>query len=179
MAIDYKKNRELMDMFSSAPTFKKLEKTYFRLPKAEEVGKKLTTFVINPSGVGYRKEAEIDIPANRALARNDYLVGVSPEGSKIFNEWTKPFSEVIESYGQKAFDSLTHEYQSFQQIKPIRLVLLTAEIMALLGLMGHTELPIEVAWSKEPMVAHVGDYLTENGYSISQVDIKLQYKKVE
>lgn len=177
-SVDYKKNSNVMELFKGAPFFKKVEKTYFRLPKVDEVGKKLITYVVNPDGNGYRKEAEVNIPENRVLARNDYVVGVNASGEKVFNEWTKPFSEVIESYGHDAFNSLTHEYKPYTQIKPIRLLLLTAEVMALMGLMGHNELPIQVAWSEEPMIAYVGDYLTENGYSISQVDIKLQYEKV-
>lgn len=178
MSINYKANATLMAMFKEAPAYRKLEKTYFRLPKPEEMGKKLITYVKNPNGEGYRKEAEVEIPAGRVLARNDYVVGVSPEGVTIYNEWTKPFSEVVESYGEGVLNVLTTEYQAFQQIKPIHLLKLTPDIMSLLGLDGANELPIDVSWSKEPMIAYVGDFLTENGYSISQVDVKLQYEKV-
>lgn len=178
MSIDYKLNARVMSLFNNAPTFRKLEKTYFRHPRSDEIGKTLITYVKNPDGVGYRKEAEIKIPDNRLMARNDYLVGISPAGEKIYNEWTKPYSEVIKSYGQEAFNSITNEYQPFQQICPIRLLKLTPEIMELLGVTGD-RLEIKVTWSPSPMIALVGDYLTENGYSISQVDVNLQYEELK
>lgn len=177
-AINYKLNGEVMALFHFAPAYKKLEKTYFRLPKKEELGTKLITYVKNPNGVGYRKEAEIDIPENRVIARNDYIVGYDENGDTIYNVWTKPFKEVIDSYGMKAFDSLTTEFQAYSQIVPIKLLEITPEIMKMLGLEGANELPIEVTWSKEPMIALVGDFLTQNGYSISQIDVNLQYEKL-
>ncbi len=37
-AINYRLNGEVMALFHFAPAYKKLEKTYFRLPKEEELG---------------------------------------------------------------------------------------------------------------------------------------------
>lgn len=177
MKIDFKKNPQVMDLIAKAPYYKKLEKTFFRKPKVNEIGTSLVTYVANPSGVGYRKEAEIVIDGSRAIARNNLILEMI-DGKPLYNEWTKPYSEIKESYGQECIDALTDEYQEFSQVKPIRLLRLTPEVMGMLGLKGQEVLLIDVAWSDNPMVALLGDYLTANGYSISQVDVQMQYKEI-
>lgn len=179
MSIDYRLNARVMALFENAPLFKKVKKTYFRHPCADEIGGTLITYVKNPDGNGYRKEAEVKITNDRVIARNDYLVDVAADGKGIYNDWTKPYDEVIKSYGQEAFDKITTEYQAFQQILPIRLVKLTPEVMDLMGLSGQESLEIKVSWSDVPMVALLGDYLTENCYSISQIDVQLQYEEIK
>lgn len=178
MKIDFKKNPEIMELISKAPLYRKMEKTFFRKPKDSEIGQMLVTYVANPSGVGYRKEAEIIIDGSRAIARNNLILELN-DGIPLYNEWTKPYSEIKEAYGQECIDSLTDEYQKFSQIKPIRLLKLTPQVMEVLGLKDQEVLLIDVAWSESPMIAVIGDFITANGYSISQVDVQMQYKKIE
>lgn len=178
MKVNFKNNQTIMAMINDAPYYRKLKKTFFRKAHPSEIGKVLTTYVKNPNGDGYRKEAEIVIDGTRAIARNNLILGYV-DGKPLYNEWTKPFSEIKESYGQDCIDTIDFEYKEYQQTTPIRLLKLTPEVMTILGQEGKDKLLIDVTWSDEPMVALLGDYLAANGYSISQVDIMMQYQEVK
>lgn len=179
MKIDYKKNAIVMEMIKKAPLFTKNATTFFRKPKPEELGTTIFTYVKNPDNDGYRQEAQAVICGSRVIAKNGYVVAYNESGEPIYNEWTKPVNEIILGYGQDCIDSLTYEYKEFKQIRSIRMLKLTPEIMEILGLGGHKKLLIDVIWSVEPMVALIGDYITENGYSVSQMDVKLMYQEIK
>lgn len=83
----------------------------------------------------------------------------------------------VKNYGQDVVDGLTpDQFTNHKKKALLKGVTLTSEIMGMLGVSGDT-LEIKVSWSDEPMVAKVGDVITDGGYSVSQHDMK-DYEKV-
>lgn len=104
--------------------------------------------------------------AHCVIARNkDMLPG------SIYNEWPISLDVAVKNYGQDTIDNLTTPNSAHKKLAIITAIELTPDIMAELGLNGDT-LEFTVAWSSEPMIAKIGDYLTDAGYSISQHDMK-------
>lgn len=73
-------------------------------------------------------------------------------------------------------DALGHEFTLHKKKATVKAIMLTPEVMNILGVQGHI-LDIPVSWSDKPMQAQIGDYLTTGGYSISAHDMSA-YEKI-
>jgi phage gp29-like protein len=110
------------------------------------------------------------------IGRNPGSIGFK-DGKEMYNEWPIPIETAIKNYGQEAIDSLTEEISYHKKIAKIKAIELTPEIMKILGVEGDT-LKIKVDWSPEPMIAKIGDYITNGGYSVSKHDMEKTYEEV-
>lgn len=74
---------------------------------------------------------------------------------------------------------MSEDFKPFQKTATITAAVLTKELLDIIfPLTSGNELPIKVDWSPQPMVAHVGDYLTNAGYSIAPEVIEKTYEEV-
>jgi hypothetical protein len=162
--INYLGNTDVKAMLDASPDFRKNDETLLRWPKIKEVNTVLHTKVF--SGCGIRIESSATIDADSVIARNPKPLEVGFGEEEVFNEWVISAKTVLKSYGQTALDHLSTEFKPFKKQATIKMIKLTKEVMQILGQNGDV-LPIAVSWSPDPMIAHVGDYLTSAGYSIS------------
>ena len=178
--IEYLKNEEIKKLFEGAEVYQKKDLTGLRKPNREEIGKILVTYVKDNNQI--RKESEAIIENNKLIARNPGFIGKNKNNEEIFNEWTIEISTAVKNYGQEVVDSLTEEFSFHKKQNKIKAILLTQQIMDLLGANGDI-LKIKVSWSDQPMLAKLGDYLTNGEYSISAHDIngyeKINYCKIK
>lgn len=168
--MEYLKNAVLAQEIGNAPEFIKSASTMLRIPTSQEVGSDLNTFV--KTGAGVRQEAANTISSDCIIARNPQPISDAP---LQYNEWIIERPVAIKNYGQEVIDGLSSEFGSYKKINTIKAVELTPEIMNILGVEGDS-LNITVSWSPEPMIAKVGDYLTNEGYSISKNDMLATYE---
>ena len=164
ISIEYIKNKKISNLINSGEIYQKIKKTYLRLPSASEVGKEFITYV--KDGDTIRKESS-NVVGDNVIARNSTVLGLDSSGQKVYNEWLVPTATAI-----KSICSLSDtEFSSHKKQAKLRAVELTPEIMKILGVKGDT-LNIKVSWSPEPMVAKLGDYITDGGYCVSKHDMK-------
>lgn len=172
-AIRYLDNQALnLHLEQHGKTYRKTAETLLRLPSPDEIGKTLITLV--KDGDFIRQESSLSVAPSHILARNPQPICTDSNGNDIFNDWAIEQSTVVKNYGQATVDGLTHQFVGHKKLATVQAIELTGKIMELLGVTGETLL-IQVEWSKEPMVAVTGDYLTSGGYSISQHDMR-QYE---
>lgn len=172
--IEYLKNEAFQKhMEQSGAEYQKSAETLLRKPKVSETS--LTTYVDDNGAL--RKEANSEITPGAVIARNDGVIG-ELDGEPVYNEWVIPEETAIKNYGSEVIDSLsTSEFSAHKKKATIQAVELTSEVMDMLGQSGD-ELAIKVSWSDEPMIAKVGDYLSNQGYSISKTDMAKTYEAV-
>jgi len=137
-----------------------------RLPAPSEVGTELVTYVKSEDGV--RVETRATVATDTVIARNPGAIGAR-DGAEVFNEWIIPRATAEKNYGEQVA-ALTQAFAPCKKQATLRALPLTQEILDALGVVGN-ELAIKVSWSDTPMVAVVGDYLTSEGYSISNHDM--------
>lgn len=163
------KNEEVSNLINSGEVYQKSAKTDLRLPTPSEIGKEFPTYV--KDGDTVRKESS-NIVGNNVIARNSTVLGLDSAGKEIYNEWLVPTDIAIKNYGAEAIGSLSDtEFSSHKKQAKLKAIELTPEIMKTLGVEGDT-LNIKVSWSPEPMMAKVGDHITDGGYSVSKHDMK-------
>lgn len=172
--IEYLKNESFQKhMDENGQEYQKSAETLLRKPKISE--KSLTTYVDDNGSL--RKEASSEITPGAVIARNDGVIG-ELDGEPVYNEWVIPAETAVKNYGSEVIDSLsTSEFSAHKKKATIQAVELTSEVMDMLGQSGD-ELAIKVSWSDEPMMAKVGDYLSNQGYSISKTDMAKTYELV-
>lgn len=166
--MNYLDNKTIKELLALAPNYRKKEKTALRVPLQNEIGKEITTYVAYDNTI--RVESVSIIQSNSIIARNNKLLAIK-DGEEIYNDWPISSDVVIKNYGQEVYDSLTHEFSSHSKIKTIKAILLNKDILEILNIKENILL-IPVSWSDIPMRAMIGDYLTDEGYSISQEDMK-------
>lgn len=175
MSIEYLKNEAIAKLVNEGTQYQKSALTAFRLPSENEVGTTLTTFVNHEGQV--RKESATPISADVVIARNLNPIGKNADDTDIFNEWPIPKATAVKNYGQSVVDGLSHtQFSNHKKQAILKGVALTPEIMSALGVKGDT-LEIKVSWSEEPMLAKLGDVITDGGYSVSSHDMK-DYEKL-
>lgn len=170
--VDYLAHPDIAARLAKAPSYVKLAKTLLRLPVAEELGQTMATIVLGVDGL--RPEAKDTITPEVVIARNPGPIGSDAAGQPIFNEWLIPRETVARNYGQAVLDGLTHEFCAHRKIDTVRAIELDEQVLSTLGVKGD-QLAIDVWWSPEPMVARRGDFLTDDGESISAHDMARTY----
>lgn len=177
-SIDYMKNKEALEYIqSTGHVYRKKEKTLLRLPKQNELDTVFITYV--KSGSGVRQESITTITKDKVIARNPTIIG-HKDGKDIYNEWLVDKDVIAKNYGKETLGELTEDFKPFQKTATITAALLTIELLAIIfPLTSGNELPIKVDWSPHPMVAHIGDYLTDAGYSIAPEVIENTYEIVK
>lgn len=172
--IEYLDNEKFQNhLKENGKEYRKSAETLLRKPKVSE--ESLVTYVDDQGAL--RKEAESEITPGSVIARNDGIIG-EIDGQPIYNEWVIPAETAEKNYGSEAIDSLsTSDFSPHKKKATIQAVELTSELMDMLGQKGE-ELPIKVSWSDKPMIAKVGDYLSDQGYSISKTDMQKTYEVV-
>lgn len=164
--IDYLQNEQVKNMIENAPQYQKSALTGLRKVK-------FTTYV--KDGNSIRIESTPFLPGV-VIARNPGVIG-ELNGQPLYNEWPISIEVAVKNYGQDVVDSLTEEITEHKKKATIKAIELTQEVMHTLGVKGDT-LPIKVSWSPDPMLAKIGDYITDSGYSISAHDMKTTYELV-
>lgn len=124
-----------------------------------------------------RQESTSEVKPGSVIARNDGAIG-EIDGKPVYNEWVIPAETAVKNYGLEVVKGLSNsEFSPHKKQATIQAVELTNEVMDILGQSGD-ELAIKVSWSDEPMMAKVGDYLSNQGYSISKTDMAKTYELV-
>jgi hypothetical protein len=170
--IEYLLNETVAKKIDEANEYQKKEKTLLRLPKKEEVSKEMVTYV--KDGEQIRVESNTVVTDHSIIARNMGVIG-NIAGEDIFNEWLISKEVAIKNYGEEIINNLTESFSEHRKVGKIKAILLTGEIMDLLGEKGDL-LKIKVDWTDKPMEAKIGDYLTNQGYSISAEDMRKTYE---
>lgn len=169
-SVRYMEFEDIAKKVREGKLYQKVAPTLLRRPRSEEMGSTVVTWV-KDAQIRIRKEAESQIQESSVCARNEEVIGYDEAGEKIFNEWVMPESVVERNYGLAELKELGPEYAGFKKKTKVLAAPLTQEILSLLNIQGEV-LHIKVNWAHEPMVARLGDYLTSEGYSISEHDMK-------
>lgn len=164
--IEYLQNEQVKAMIDNSMEYQKSALTGLRKVK-------FTTYV--KDGNGIRIESEPFLPGV-VIARNPGVIG-ELNGQPVYNEWPISIEVANKNYGQEVIDTLTEEFTEHKKKATIKAIELTQEVMDLLGVKGDT-LPIKVSWSPDPMLAKIGDFITNGGYSVSAHDMKTTYEPV-
>lgn len=172
--IEYLQNTEVKALIDKAPSYQKSALTGLRNPKTTELGQEFLTYVLKDGAL--RIESQNTVSDEVVVARNPGIIG-QIEGKDIYNEWLVPKETAIKNYGESVVAGLTHESTEHKKQATIKAVEITPAIMKTLGLEGNI-LNIKVSWSPEPMVAHIGDFITDSGYSVSSTDMKNTYESL-
>jgi hypothetical protein len=175
MVIEYLKNPEIEKQLNSAPEYRKAGLTSLRRPRESELGTDLITYVKDAKAEGgIREEVKNRIVEGVVIARNPGPI--SEQGlPERFNEWLIGEAGVVKNYGKDILDGLTEEFVEHRKKGTIHAIEITPEVLRTLGVTGET-LEIKVSWTDSPMIAHIGDYLTDGGYSISKFDMEKTYE---
>lgn len=172
--IEYLNNVEVKGLIDNAPSYQKAALTGLRNPQPNELGKQFTTYVLKDGLL--RVESNNTVTDDVVVARNPGVIG-QIEGKDIYNEWLVPKVTAIKNYGESVVSGLGTEITEHKKQATIQAVEITPEILKTLGVEGDV-LNIKVSWSSEPMVAHLGDFITDSGYSVSSNDMKNTYEPV-
>jgi len=179
--MNYLDNLLIRHRFKFAPIYQKKTQTWLRKPQKSELGVIIETYVRDESSnSGIRVESVNTITVDKLIARNNEVLAVDAQtGENIYNQWTLTKSVAIQNYGRDAIDGLSSEdFSPHKKIATLKAIELTPDVLKDLGLVDQDALPITVSWSDEPMMAKVGDYLTDGGYSISAHDMK-DYEEID
>lgn len=173
--IEYLQNEEVKAMIEQGGTYQKSAKTGLRNPQISELGNTFNTYVLKDGAL--RVESTNTVTEDTVVARNPGVIG-QMDGKDVYNEWLVPKATAIKNYGEHVVSNLKDDFTYHRKQATIKAIPLTEDVMKKLGVEGDI-LNIKVSWSPEPMVAHVGDFLTDGGYSVSAHDMKNTYEKVE
>lgn len=168
MNTSYLENKTIIKYLNQASSYQKKQTTGLRLPSPIEIGQEFITYVKDDNS--YRKESLSIINNSHIIARNSEIIGLKEDGQAIFNEWPISFDVVKNNYGEDILSKLTHNFTYHKKHASLKAIEITEDIFTVLNIKGNT-LEIPVSWSHEPMIAYIGDYLTDQGYSISKNDM--------
>lgn len=167
--VDFLKNEKVYSLIkNTSPYFKKIP-TLLRVPDENEFGKTLTTYVYDHSKKEIRVEAQMVIGRGSLVARNQIPLA-NKNGEVVWNEWVIP-----EDYIERLFGKIQagDNFKPFFKTAPTHVIELTPEIMKLLGVQGNE---LHIKFKEEvPLIAHLGDYLSLDGYPISKDDFHKTY----
>ncbi len=167
--MEYLKNQNVAEKLSKGLIYRKKDFTLLRKPSKKEIGTTLVTYVKSNQGDAPRKESGTLILSEHIIAKNENIIGYL-NNNPIYNEWPIHQDTVIKNYGQEVLNSLTSSFLPYKKKATIQAIEITKDILALLSIEGDI-LEIKVSWSNKPMIAHLGDYITNAGYSISKEDM--------
>ena len=170
--MEYLNNNKIQQRLEKASSYQKKAETLLRRPTSSEIGNSLVTLV--KDGDGVRQESTNTISQSSVIARNPGAIGSNSQGD-VYNEWVIEDSVVAKNYGPETLNNLTTQFAPFRKSNTIKAIPITDEVLGELGVLSGHEVPIDVSWSDEPMIAKKGDYLTCQGYSISSHDMQSTY----
>jgi hypothetical protein len=169
----YLENPAIRERLERAPSYAKAALTALRLPRPEEKGLELVTYVradpTESAGSTVRVEARNTIGDEHVIARNPGFQGILA-GQPVFNEWLIDRATAQKNYGADVIAGLGPVFTSHRKIATLRLIELDQALLQELGIEGD-EFAFPVSWSDQPMVARRGDFLTDQGYSIGAQEI--------
>jgi hypothetical protein len=168
-SISYLENTQVLQAVEAGLVYQKTALTGLRLPAPQEIGTTLITYVSQDGQL--RKESESVISNDVVIARNNQVIGQNEQGQDVYNEWPIPKVTAVKNYGEQVVSQLGSDFTYHRKQATVRAIQLTGEVLSWMGVQGD-KLAIKVSWSTEPMIAHIGDYLTSGGYSISAHDMK-------
>lgn len=170
--IEYLGNPRIKEMIENGTEYKKSEVTFLRKPAKYEIGNRWITYVGDEKYPdGYRVESNsASVGADDVIARNGKVLGYT-NGEPVYNEWPIGKPTVVKNYGQEIYDGLTDDFVGHKKKATVKAIEITRDVMNKLGVKGDV-LEVKVSWSDKPMIAHLGDYLTSGGYSISKENMK-------
>lgn len=173
--MEYLNNPTIKSAIANGAVYQKSATTLLRKPAPQEIGKSFDTFV--KDGETIRKESSNTITNEVVMARNSTVIAHEKNELPVYNEWLIPLATAVKNYGQDVIDSLNNDiYSEHKKKATLKAIEIDQDVLNKLEVKGDI-LEITVSWSKEPMLAKIGDYLTDGGYSISQHDMK-DYEKV-
>jgi hypothetical protein len=173
--IEYLKNEKISELINKSPSYRKSAETLLRLPHDSEINQKFLTYVKHDNTL--RVESTNTVNLETIIARNPEIIG-SLDSNQIYNEWLITQPVAIKNYGAQILYGLTNQFKPYKKFATIKALEITPSILQTLGVSGDT-LNIKVTWSPEPMIAKLGDYLTDSGYSISKNDMTNTYEIVK
>lgn len=172
--IEYLNNEVVKKIIDNGITYQKSALTGLRKPKSEEISIEFPTYVLKDGEL--RIESYNVVSEDKIFARNPGVLLVK-DGKEIYNEWLIGKEVAIKNYGIETVNALTDNFEYYKKKSTIKAVELSKEIMEILEVSGDS-LDIKVSWSDKPMVAKIGDYITDEGYSISKNDMEKTYEMV-
>jgi hypothetical protein len=168
-SIEYLKNSSILRLLENSEEYQKNAITLIRLIKKEEVGQSFKTYVADENGL--RVESTNLFTEDKVVARNQNPIGFN-NNKDIFNEWLIPLDVFIKNYGPEAYKELScNKFTPLKKIAKVKAIEITQKVLDDLNI-KEDFIPIKVSWSTEPMIAKLGDYLTNEGYSISKDNMK-------
>lgn len=171
--IAYRTHPAAVNLFDTAPLYTKAETTALRRVLPEEVGLTLITYKANSDATcGFVREIESVLSEDHIIACNTKRqLGFDEAGIPVYNTWAISSAVVEKNYGDAVLSNLTTVFQEHRKKATLRAVPLDEALLKAFGVAQGEPLAISVSWSLEPMIAHEGDYITDQGYSISKTDI--------
>ncbi|MGF1699483.1 hypothetical protein L4D09_04080 [Photobacterium makurazakiensis] len=161
---------QVMVKFDNAPEYQKKALTYGRLPHDVEIGRVLVTYIADEEGKPEIETKNI-VTEQIVIARNP-----EPVSGAVYNEWLVPQEQWALTYGEvPMFD----RFMPFQRVKSIKAILITDEILALLGSEDGNTAVIDVEWTEQGMTVYKDGYLVDAGYGIAPDEMKKTYKLIE
>lgn len=188
--LNYLDEMILQEKFLQATKYRKKELTLLRKLKEDEVGNQLDTLVKKIDG-RIVLEVTNTLEEGDIIARNPIPIG-NKNNKAIYNEWIIKENVVAENYQISMDTGLSSKFTSHQKKANIRAIEITEELVTYFKTKEAVEvklntlankpeevLLIAVKWTKELMNATKGDYLTDQGYVISQDDMQRGYEAIE
>ena len=151
----------------SFEVIKKAE-TFIRLPKKEEIGKIIDTYVEKDGTIV--KKSSATIKETSVIARNPV-----PLSDGTFNEWPMDIATFIENYGQV---DLSTDFQPFKKQITNKVVEIDEEILKILDSKDGKSAMLAVSWDSNGMLVHKGDFLFDAGYAVDKREFNNTYEKV-
>ena len=163
---DHPKIQEILLSQKAFEVIKKAE-TLVRLPKKQEIGKVIDTYVKKNDIIV--KESSATIMGTSVIARNPIAIS-----DGMFNEWTMNISTFVENYGQV---DLSTEFQAFKKQITNKVVEIDQEILAILGSRDLKSAQLAISWDEGGMLVHKGDFLFDAGYAVDKREFYNTYEK--
>lgn len=155
---------------TTARQYRKAQVTLARLPRPDELGATLVTYIAAPDSVlGYLKEAEAVITADKVITRNLKPIN---EAAGIFNEWQQDAAVFLKNYGTMPEST---EFVPYRRKGMLNAIEIDDQVLGLLGSTDGQTAVIATDWSAEGMTVYRGGLLADAGYGIA-VDERETYE---
>lgn len=192
--------KEVTKLGKNNVTYRKNTLTLGRLPSDFEISKSFTTYISD--GNNNIKEETTNIITNDVvIARNPDSIGTKRIGfitELIYNEWLVPKETWIKNYGRlpnpekkllvsiNDINVFNDYFEPMKKVATIQAIEITNDIFKQLKQIGLKESPklnsyliLPVDWSPNGMKFTIGDFLTNQGYTIDKEEMSKTYKKDE
>lgn len=111
---------------------------------------------------------------DKVVARNPEPLG-ELNGKVVYNEWLVEKDVWMKNYGVEPTDT----FEPYERIESIKALVITDEILEILGSTDGETAKISVSWNPSGMTVFKGGVLTDGGYGIAPDEFNSTYKKVE